>query len=790
MKINILIILFLVIFKIQLFYCQPLCLQGGSDIGINNDVRKWYIYQLPEEGGIYYWDSFSDTIVEKIGIKNSLRYDSESAFLKTFYQMENQDYNYVTYNDHPDETRDKDPIGGHTKGFFIWNKDGGVHVMHSFTAFPLFRNSRNDETMKKGMFAKKPPTSGFKPGLEVFNHQDKFMKDKKIFSQQAQYAYCYPIPKKEIEDGLIYRHLVLTNSIIGYVNGLAVNWALSSLEVSNILDDLDPANFPKVSFKRIDSTEEFQKRNIYYQSDFLKESHVTNGIVREINLLNQNDKFPFKIQHLATTYYHDSEKFYIYQKQYNIKETQLSNNFINGIRRYMEPSKLVLGDLKNIWTFISTLKMNYGGQQISLLGKIYLQTQQYKDYETGQVASLVPNVYQVDHLTGDYSPKNKIITRKKDHSKQAFSVIEFKQDHPDEVVPTQPNQYDYKWFCVGDNNFMVKQAQRGGSVHCFKSLTLSKFFSKKVNSYYYLSSSGMIYYNQKIKDHINDFISKLVIKENSDGLERIEFIQQHFQLSESPMGFLPPTPSDKIELYAQINDGGKIDFKTFQEFLIIKNDNYYLDSPTQFCWKSNYYYPHIVFCEDENNCDNYQTDYLCTEKKKILIYYETHYDENPPINRFSLEGIEKLVDPLGQDGFRKFESEVALRMILGNVHNSNNKVYFFKNRKIFPDEFETYKDVIDFCGKDIIIDQKVVRVNYIYNLVGASKSYCLDIYKFCQQFIEGGPVTNPGKSKDVYLFNCDFFDYFGPSWNKILAEKNRISKGSVRDKLYNYKVNK
>lgn len=45
--------------------------------------------------------------------------------------------------------------------------------MHSFTAFPLFRTSRNDETMEKGKFAKKPQTGGFNPGLEVFNHKDK-----------------------------------------------------------------------------------------------------------------------------------------------------------------------------------------------------------------------------------------------------------------------------------------------------------------------------------------------------------------------------------------------------------------------------------------------------------------------------------------------------------------------------------------------------------------------------------------------------------------------------------------
>ncbi|KAM9995528.1 hypothetical protein ACTFIY_001714 [Dictyostelium cf. discoideum] len=780
MKKIIFIFLILIIFNIQLFYCRPLCLQGGTDIGLNNDIRKWYIYQLPQEGGIYYWDGFSDTITKKIGIKNSLRYDSASAFLLTFNQMENQDYNYVTYNDHPDETRDKDPIGGHSKGFFIWNKDGGIHVMHSFTAFPLFRTSRNDKNMEKGNFAKYPPKGGFNPGLEVFNHKDKYMKDKNPKSQQAQYAYCYPISKKEIEDGLIYRHLVLTNSIIGYVNGLAVNWGLSSLEVSNILDDLDPAKFPRVSFKRIDDTNEFQKRNIFYESLNIQESQITTGIINEINRLNQNDKFPFKKQHIVTLYSQDSEKFYVFQKQFYIIEKQLGKNYNNGVRRFMQPSKLSSSDLINIWTYVSTLKMNFGGQQISLLGNIYLQTQHYYDHETGKVANLVRNVNQVDHLNGE----DLIITRKMDHSKQAFSVIEFKRDQPDEVVPTQPNQYDYKWFCVGDNNFMVKQAQRGGSVHCFKSPTLSKFFSKKVYSHYYISSSGeMKYYNQKIKEYINDFISRLVIKENSDDMERINLVQQIYQLTGTPMSF--PPPPDKIDLYAEINGGGKIDFKTFQEFVIEKNNYFILNAPTQFCWESNYYYPHIVFCKDENNCDNYHTEYLCTEKDKIMsYYYEINVDGNQQ-TRFSLEGIEALADPLGQeDGFYMFETDIALRMVLGNIYNSKNKVYFFNNNKLLTQEFKTYKDVIDFCGKDIIIDQNVVTVNHIYNH-GPQKP-CLDIYQYCQLFREGKLLTDIG---DANLFNCRDFDYVGESWNKILADENKISKGSKRDQVYNYRVN-
>ncbi|KAM9947717.1 hypothetical protein ACTFIT_001047 [Dictyostelium discoideum] len=786
MKKIILIFLILIIFNIQLFYCQPMCLQGGKDIGLNDKIRKWYIYQLPEEGGIYYWNSFSDTITEKIGIEYSLRYDSESAFLLTFNQMENPDYNYVTYNDHPDETRDKDPIGGHSKGFFIWNKDGGIHVMHSFTAFPLFRTSRNDETMEKGKFAKKPQTGGFNPGLEVFNHKDKNLRDKNPKLQQAQYAYCYPISKTGIEVG-IYRHLVLTNSVIGYVNGLAVNWGLSSLELTNILDDLDPAKFPRVSFMRIPDTNDFQKRNIHYENINIRESQVTAGIVKDVKILDQNDKFPFKKQHLETLYNQYSEKLYFYQKQFYNKDNQLGKNYINGVRRYMDPSKLSYKNLINIWTYISTLKMDFGGQQISLLGNFYLQTQHYNDIETGKVTNLERKVYQVEDITG-YAPNNKIITRKKDHSKQAFSVIQFKRDFPDEVVPTQPNQYDYIWFCVGDNNFMEKQAHRGGSVHCFKSPTLSKFFSKKVYSYYYISSSGeRTFYNSKVKEGINDFISRLVIKENSDDMERISKIQQHYQLTGSSMSF--PPPSDKIDLNVEINGGGKIDFKTFQEMVIRKNNLYTLDAPIQFCWESNFYYPHIVFCKDEDNCNNFQTKYLCTEKNKIISYfYEANGDDDDQqITKFALEGIEKLIDPLGQeDGYNMFEMDIALRMLLGNIYNSNNKVYFFNNNNnMLTQQFKTYQDVINFCGKDIIIDQTVVTVHHIYNR--SPYSPCLDLYKYCQQFREGFLLTDLGKNGDI--FNCRVFDIVGESWNKILADANKISKGAMRDQIYNYKVN-
>ncbi|KAN0019569.1 hypothetical protein ACTFIU_002785 [Dictyostelium citrinum] len=801
MKKNILIFFIFFIFKIQISICQPYCKIDKDDLGI--DGRKWYTYQLPKEVGVYFWDSITDTVVEKIDPTKSLRFDEDSAFLQTFNQFQNKGYNYVTYNDQPDDESHDYPMGAHSKGFFIWNKDGGIHVTHSITQFPYFKTKRNDPTIKEGKF-ERAPRGDLSPGLELFNHLTKSKKLKESKDQQGQHAYCYPISKEEIENGHIYRHLVLTNSIIGYVNDLAINFCLTTLEqAGSLLKSLNPTEFPRVNLMRIQDIKEFETRNTIYQNVDIQESQITTAILKDIIYYNLEDKFPLfilakhalyfaqysKNQHLSTPYSKDSETLYLFQKHINTNEKNIAQNYNKGFKSAF--TKVEIKNIINIWSYVSTLKIDYENNRVPLLGEFFLQTQHYDDPKgRGKVPNIESYMNLVSYMSHIYEKNEPLkITRENDHSKQAFSAIKFQLHQKDQIEPPLPKQYFYNWFCVGDNNFMDKQSERGGSVHCFKSTTLCKFFTKKVYSYYYLDiTKEKKFYDQKIQESINQLMTNVLVKEHEYSMfsDRLKKIKNNYQPSNS-MSFPPPKT---IDLYAEYSDGLIVDFKKFNQLVKFSERNKLLQftiNPVSFCWLSSYFYPDIFFCNNDFMCDQYKYESLCTEKATFSYeYYASKW--YPSETFFNGHGIKNLEFSSSS----KFEAEISLKTVLGTIYNSKQKIYFYK-KPILPHliNIESYQDVIDFCEKKIVKDGKLITINFLY---GQDYEYCVDLYKYCKTFGEGLLLTDVDEQmtnlENMDEFNCNLFSKIQPKWNQILIDSNKVSnKNHLSDQISKYRIN-
>ncbi|EGC30627.1 hypothetical protein DICPUDRAFT_157624 [Dictyostelium purpureum] len=119
--------------------------------GKNNiiDVEWWFLQQLSDiDGGAIYTDSSlsgKETISEINNYYTKNDNGIPNPVTVTYEQILDHNNNYysIVYNNEPpnkinnDPTTGNDHIGAHAKGFFIWNMEGGIHVIHSYPKSPV-----------------------------------------------------------------------------------------------------------------------------------------------------------------------------------------------------------------------------------------------------------------------------------------------------------------------------------------------------------------------------------------------------------------------------------------------------------------------------------------------------------------------------------------------------------------------------------------------------------------------------------------------------------------------------
>ncbi|KAN0038067.1 hypothetical protein ACTA71_000239 [Dictyostelium dimigraforme] len=144
MKILIVFILFNLILKIKCVD-PPRCFVGNEIYSKNLDIEpmgdyvEWWVHQHFQKGGAFYTDSNLKTKSEKIlelDWFNQRGESIESPISKTFEQASEAEFSSIAYNDGYIGTVDSVKGGAHEKGFFIWNENGGIHVIHSIPKTP------------------------------------------------------------------------------------------------------------------------------------------------------------------------------------------------------------------------------------------------------------------------------------------------------------------------------------------------------------------------------------------------------------------------------------------------------------------------------------------------------------------------------------------------------------------------------------------------------------------------------------------------------------------------------
>ncbi|KAN0033096.1 hypothetical protein ACTA71_011304 [Dictyostelium dimigraforme] len=159
-------------------------------------VDWWFLEQLSESTGAIYTDSDLkewDSVINEI-YKYDIRYSKiENPITLTYKQsfLTNQNkkllYNSLSYNDQPGNSN-----SAHSKGYFIWNEEGGVHVIHSVPKSPENRNN------------------------PLFNYNPKDVK-----SQHAQHSICITLSKKELH--IIPKYMIYSNLVIQTINTVFVD---------------------------------------------------------------------------------------------------------------------------------------------------------------------------------------------------------------------------------------------------------------------------------------------------------------------------------------------------------------------------------------------------------------------------------------------------------------------------------------------------------------------------------------------------------------------------------------
>ncbi|KAM9941409.1 hypothetical protein ACTFIT_007952 [Dictyostelium discoideum] len=207
----------------------------GDGVTIEKNVEWWFLEQLSHSKGAIYTDNTlkgGSSEINEIANYNIRDPKEPNPITSTYKQsLPNKSdnkiiYNSLTYNDQPSGSYDS----AHAKGFFIWNEEGGIHVIHSVP---------------------QSPEKGYEP---LFNFNKKTLKN-----QHAQHSICITLSKEElyiIPKYIIYSNLnIQTINTVSTGNGQKVKKVSSADSYSrNLKTKVEKISSGVIKLEEIDST--------------------------------------------------------------------------------------------------------------------------------------------------------------------------------------------------------------------------------------------------------------------------------------------------------------------------------------------------------------------------------------------------------------------------------------------------------------------------------------------------------------------------------------------------------
>ncbi|KAM9983806.1 hypothetical protein ACTFIY_000544 [Dictyostelium cf. discoideum] len=227
----------------------------GNGAAIEKNVEWWVLEQLKQCKGAIYTDNTlkgGNSEINELHNYNIRDYRKPNPITSTYQQsLPNNSgdiiFNSLTYNDDHSNNNDS----AHAKGFFIWNEEGGIHVIHSVP---------------------KSPEIGYEP---LFN------KKENENNQHAQHSICITLSKEELY--IIPKYIIYSNLNIQTINTVSPNSGSKGLSsaksyseyLKNEIEKISPGVIQTDVIKENDLPNEAPKT--FNELDGLMKKHIFNG---------------------------------------------------------------------------------------------------------------------------------------------------------------------------------------------------------------------------------------------------------------------------------------------------------------------------------------------------------------------------------------------------------------------------------------------------------------------------------------------------------------------------------
>ncbi|KAM9983805.1 hypothetical protein ACTFIY_000541 [Dictyostelium cf. discoideum] len=461
----------------------------GDEVTIEKNVEWWFLEQLGHSKGAIYTDNTfkggNSEINEKANY--NIRDPREPNPITSTYQQSLPDkskkiiYNSLTYNDQPSGGDDS----AHAKGFFIWNEEGGIHVIHSVP---------------------KSPETGYNP---LFN-----FKEENVNKQHAQHSICITLSKEElviIPKYIIYSNLnIQTINTVSTVSGKKVKRvSYASFYSENLQTKVEVKSPGVVKLDKIDSKilagetpKTFEELDVLMKK-YIFVNDIWDGIIY-LNkwsqladlILDKEITSSDTVQNPLETNVHYN-KFYDSDKgRYFIQttNTNLYKKYSLKIKdTHKEKIKFFI-----LWHYIDSFKTNNNNKNF----KTMVHTQTKIEAGENEISQAVESIYLSYRFE---TPWSKVISSDSgsDHSKMSYQFNNIDKVNSGGGGGT---------ICFGDLNWHGKQEARGGGAFCSDKMKyLSEYFYRRV---------GIIRHPEK-----DQFLKKVSLRLNSIAGQKLNLIE-------------------------------------------------------------------------------------------------------------------------------------------------------------------------------------------------------------------------------------------------------------------------
>ncbi|KAM9993409.1 hypothetical protein ACTFIZ_011380 [Dictyostelium cf. discoideum] len=198
---------------------RPRCigLKEGNEV---KHVDWWYMHKFEKKGGIYTDSQMKEKGKLKFFESSYIIYgdnEKDTPLYNTYLQKDKTEFKSIVYNDqhlvfeNNEEEIRGEQLTAHAKGFFIWNAEGGIHVMHSFPGYPI---------------------------LDANNHlsENKFFKDPKTEKDEGQHMLCTELNSQNLN--IITKYLVYTNPFIISINNNVIKLKTSQINTESVRPEI------------------------------------------------------------------------------------------------------------------------------------------------------------------------------------------------------------------------------------------------------------------------------------------------------------------------------------------------------------------------------------------------------------------------------------------------------------------------------------------------------------------------------------------------------------------------